>query len=68
MGVDKERATELYRRACDGGDATGCFNLGRMYYRGIGIAQDRAIAIELFQKACNGDYTEHCEQLESLWK
>ena len=37
---DLAAAAELYRLACDEGEGTGCTDLGYMYERGEGVAQD----------------------------
>jgi TPR repeat protein len=50
--VDLTRALDLYRKACDAGNAAGCNNLGAMYDRGEGTLRDDAQAFELYRKAC----------------
>ncbi|MBM4120961.1 MAG: sel1 repeat family protein, partial [Nitrospira sp.] len=45
-------AADWYRKACDGGDAWGCANLGLMYKKGTGVKQDFFQAGEVFRKAC----------------
>ena len=40
---DKFKAVELFTKACDGGNAIGCFNLGVMYSNGEGVRQDKFI-------------------------
>jgi TPR repeat protein len=51
---NKKIAVSLYKKACDGGDASGCYNLGNTYNNGDGIRQNKKIAKELFGKACDG--------------
>ena len=44
----------LYQKACDGGDAAACNNLGVMYYDGAGVPQDYTRAASLYEQACDG--------------
>ena len=41
-GVEKneQKAAELYKKACDGGEMLGCANLGSMYTNGNGVEKD----------------------------
>lgn len=41
----------LYQKACDGGNADGCLNLGVLYSRGQGALASGAAAAELYYKA-----------------
>ena len=41
-------------KACEGGDAMRCGNLGLLYFKGLGVPQDYAKAAELYGKACDG--------------
>ena len=43
MAISLQMAA-LYHRACEGGDAIGCTNLGDMYAIGIGVRQESAQA------------------------
>jgi hypothetical protein len=54
--------------ACDGGDAYGCYNLGRMYYYGEGVQEDYFKAVELFTKACDGGYARGCKNLGDMYE
>jgi len=58
---DDGKAAQLHKKACDGGDAGGCYDLGTTYESGA----DRDKAAPLHQKACSGGRTEACEALES---
>jgi TPR repeat protein len=58
---DNFKAAELFTKACDGGDAQGCFNLGAMYNNGEGVRQDKFEAVELFGKACDMRDESGCE-------
>ena len=61
--VDKRRAVELYRKACDGGHVTGCSNLGICYRDGDGVPADAVQAVALFRKACEGGNASGCSAL-----
>ena len=50
---DSFKAVELYQKACDGGNATGCVNLGVLYRKGEGVRKDDSKALNLFGKACD---------------
>jgi uncharacterized protein len=55
-----EEARVLYTKACDGGIAEGCYNLGVMHAKGRGGAVDDAQARVLYAKACNGGIAAGC--------
>ncbi|MFL5351635.1 tetratricopeptide repeat protein [Archangium sp.] len=61
MEKDVRRAASLYEKACQGGDAQGCNNLGVMYKQGTGVKKDKRRAAQLFKQACGGGYTEACK-------
>ena len=52
-GVEKneQKAVELYKKACDGGEVHGCSNLGTMYANGNGVEKDFGKAAHLFKKS-----------------
>ena len=54
-GVEKneQKAVELYKKACDGGEVHGCTNLGVMYEYAIGVEKNEQKAVELYKKACD---------------
>ena len=56
------------KKACDGGNAIGCFNLGTMYDSGRGVKQDDFKAKELFGKACDGGDAGGCKNYSILNK
>ena len=51
VAQDEARAAELYRGACDGGEALGCSNLGALFHDGIGVSRDAARALALYRQA-----------------
>jgi len=56
------------KKACDRGNAQGCFNLGLMYTKGQGVKQDDFKAKELFGKACDGEVARGCTNYSILNK
>lgn len=65
---DYQKAKEFYEKACNGGDASGCSNLGGLYYTGKGVPQDFSKAKELYEKACNGGKASGCFNLGELYR
>jgi hypothetical protein len=47
-----ERWLALAKAGCDDGEAEGCFQLGRAYEEGRGVAKDEARARSLYELAC----------------
>lgn len=64
---DDDRATSLYRRACDGGDPEGCAALGSCAQRGSGIPVDLDLAASLYTRACNAGLGAGCTDLGVLY-
>jgi len=58
-----KKATELFGKACDGGNMSACYNSGLMYDNGDGVRQDKVKAKELYTKACDGGYMGACYNL-----
>jgi TPR repeat protein len=48
------------KKACDGGIAVGCFNLGTLYDFAQGVKQDYSKAFEYYKKACDGGEVAGC--------
>ncbi|WP_103569977.1 tetratricopeptide repeat protein [Campylobacter concisus] len=65
---DYQKAAQLYQKACDGGDAGGCYNLGVLYDNGQGVNRDYQKAAQLYQKACDGGGAKGCSSLGFLYK
>ena len=64
---DKFKAVELSTKACDGGIAIGCSNLGLMYSQGEGVRQDKFKAVELYTKACDDGGAMGCANLGVMY-
>lgn len=62
------RAVAAFVRACDGGFAAGCFNLGVTYLNGIGVSQDDVRAVGFFRQACDGGDAKGCSNLGVLYE
>ena len=57
---DLTKAFKFYKKACDGGQAFSCFELGEFYRKGEVVAKDNKKALELFEKACDTGYESGC--------
>ena len=64
---DKQKASKLFKKACDGGNITACFNLGIMYDNGYGVRQNKQTASKLWKKACDGGNITSCYNLGILY-
>lgn len=62
------KAKKDFQKACDGGDADGCNNLGFLYENGKGVNRDYSKAKEFYGKACDGGYTMGCNDYTTLKK
>ena len=62
-----QKAASLYKKACDGGCAEGCHNLGVLYEKGLGVNQSYAKAASLYKRACNGGCALGCNNLGVLY-
>ncbi len=57
-------AAKLFKKACDGGSATGCYNLGLLYnYGGQGVRHNYFTAAKLYKKACDSGNINGCVNL-----
>jgi len=68
VSQDKVKAAQYYKKACDGGEARGCYNLGVMYYNGEGVSQDKVKAAQYYKKACDGGNARGCYNLGILYE
>jgi hypothetical protein len=64
---DYKTAVKLFSKACDGGNARGCYNLGFMYENGEGVQQDYSKAAELYTKACDDGSVKGCYNLGAMY-
>ena len=65
---DDAKATPLYVKGCDGGDPSGCYNVGLMYEKGRGVAVDLEVAFAAYVEGCEGRFPKACENLALLYQ
>ena len=53
-------AAKFYKKACDSGDAKGCYNLGLSYEFARGNKQNKFKELRFFKKACEGGNAVGC--------
>jgi len=58
---DSLQAVELFRKACDQGEATGCNNFGVMHEQGAGVRQSNSDALSFYGKACDMKDEKGCK-------
>ena len=63
-----DKAFEPLKKACDGGNMRGCYNLGVMYADGNGVEKNEQQAVELYKKACDGGEMSGCTSLGVMYK
>lgn len=62
---DPERARQLWEKACAGGNAQSCSNLGLMHNTGDGVPKDRARALTYLKQACDLGLPNACVVLST---
>ncbi len=65
---NKKIAVRLYQFGCDGGNTTGCTNLGVMYERGQGVSQNYDRALELYRQGCDGGHAGGCTNIGYMYE
>ena len=63
-----DKAAELFKKACDGGEMFGCGTLGAMYADGDGVEKNEQKAAELYKKACDGGDMDGCRNLAIMYE
>lgn len=61
-GIYCEAATQFVK-ACDSGNAQGCFHLAALYEKGEGVVQNKYKAAALYTQACNGGEAHGCSNM-----
>jgi TPR repeat protein len=57
----------LYKKACDvDKSAEACYELGRAYYKGIGLWELQKVAKEFYEKGCKLGEKRACEEIAKL--
>ena len=65
---DYQKAAQLCQKACDGGDAKGCYNLGVLYDNGQCVKQNFSTAKQYYGKACDLGLQLGCDDYKKLNK
>ncbi len=68
--VMKEKGSdqiEIFSKACESGDAKGCFNLGFVYNTGKGLKKDYVKARKYYLISCDAGYARACTRLGLLY-
>ncbi len=60
-------AAPLLDKACSGGSAESCKDLGNLYHDGNGVGKDTSRAAGLYTKACNAGYALGCTNLGVMY-
>ena len=63
---DYQKAAQLYQKACDSGEAVGCFGLGFLYQSGQGVKQNFSTAKQYYGKACDLGFQIGCNWYRKL--
>lgn len=67
LGIEDARSLDLARLGCEGGEADGCYQLGRMFETGTGVPKDVDAAIALYDYACPpAGRADHREEYSKL--
>ncbi len=61
-----QKASQLWKKACDNGNMNGCNHLGFLYYHGKGVKQNYQIASQLWKKACDSGNMLSCFNYKKL--
>lgn len=57
----------LFDKACNSGDAIGCYELGLMYRDGKGVKQNSKKALTYLNKVCNEGVAESCRAVGDMF-
>jgi len=60
---DYKSAIPLLKKVCDNSDPRGCYNLGVIYYKSLGVQQNYQEASKFYQKACDVSFVEFFNHL-----
>ncbi len=61
MAAEESSEVKAYNKACESGDPVACFELEYLYENGMGMQQDKDIALKYYTKACDLKYQFACE-------
>jgi len=65
---NNQQAVEIFKKACENGASSGCYNLGLMYYNGTQVEQEYFKAAEAFAKACDDGHDKACYNLAYMYE
>ncbi len=65
LEVNKDKAFDLFRQACNGGDSNSCYQLAQCYQNGEGVKKSRNVAATLYVKACETGSSKACEHIKN---
>ena len=57
---DAAKAVALFTRACNGGNAKSCVNLGAMHFDGNGVPKNESLGASFFLKGCEAGEAPGC--------
>lgn len=61
-----KKSKHYFEKACDGGDATGCYHLGNILYQGELVKEDKKNAINLYEISCADNIAPACTNMAYL--
>ncbi len=67
LGVYASDNVQEINNQCQSGDKVSCFKLGKMYYNGDSVPQDKSKASQLYTKACEAAYAKACHNLGVMY-
>ena len=65
---NNNQAIETFKKACNEGASSGCYNLGLLYYNGTEVEQEYFKAAEAFAKACDDGHEKACYNLAYMYQ
>ncbi len=66
MPQSYERAAELYTQAAAKGNTDAQYNMGILYYKGLGVPKDVARGVALWKQAAAGGFKPAADNLRAL--
>ena len=60
--AEQAQAAEIFRKACDAGEAAGCLQGGIMY-RNNALVRNLPVAMQMFERACDAGTPQGCTSL-----
>lgn len=64
---DYKKAFNLFQKSCDNKNGGGCFGVGVLYSKGMGVEQDDIKALEYYKKACELGDGNACIVLANMY-